>query len=178
MKFIAKKPERSPEEKAIIEKRKRNRYFRIVKVRNSVEQLALISPPKGICFTKLNPFQSKRGFEDGNIVVVYTTDVTPNDFEKRTPEDIDEFIATNLSVIEDNPKGVNWRPERKFETTRNTEYVRKHSFNERTIQILDEQLKQINKEKEKKNEILKSKPFNREDIEEKLDKPVLKIVEI
>ena len=178
MMFVAKKPERSPEEKAIIEKRKRNRYFRIVKVRQSTEQLALIQPPKGICFTKLSPFQSKRGFEEGSIVVVYANDVTPNDFEKRTPEDIDEFIASNLSVIEDSPKGVNWRPERKFETTRNTEYVQKHAFNEKTIQILDEQLKQINKDKEEKNILLKSKPFNREDVEEKLDEPVLKIVEI
>src|SRR5690606_33707858 len=144
----------------------------------NTQQLALISPPKGISFTKLSPFSSKRGFEDGSIVVVYATDVTPNDFEKRTPEDIDEFIATNLSVIEDNPKGVTWNNARKFETTRNTEYVRKHAFNEQTIKLLDEQLKLINKEKEKKNEILKSRPFNREDIEERLDEPVLKIVEI
>src|SRR5690349_7403518 len=88
-------------------RRKRNRYFKLVHVRENAAQLALLSPPKGINLTKLNKFDDG-GIEEGSIVAVTGTDVTPHHLEKRTLEDIDEFIANNLTVINDNPKGANW----------------------------------------------------------------------
>ncbi|MDR4491399.1 MAG: hypothetical protein R2685_10945 [Candidatus Nitrosocosmicus sp.] len=176
--FIAGKTPQTPEELQIIEKRKRKRYFRIVKVRENDKQLALITCPKGICFTKLNPFESKRGFEDGSIVVVYGNEATPNSFEQRDLNDIDEFISNYLTVIEDNPKGVTWSGARKLETSRETEYTKQFGFNEHIIELLDEQLRAINKEKEETNLKLKSKPHDKDELEIKLEEPVMRIVEI
>ena len=176
--FVAGKTLQTPEELEIREKRKRDRHFRIVKVRENDKQLAMLKPPKGICFSKLNPFESKRGFEDGSIVIVYGNEVNTNDFEKRDLDDIDNFIADNLTVIEDNPKGVNYDGARKYETSKVNEYTKKHGFNETTIELLDEQMKIINRKVETDNQLLKSKPFNSEDVQDKLEEPVLRIVEI
>lgn len=173
--FVASKPPNPNPE--FVEKRKRGRFFRIVHVRENSQQLALISPPAGICFSKLNRLETKPD-EEGSIVIVYCNNITPNDFEKRELEDIDEFIAGNLTVINDKPKGYDYNHARKFETTRNTEYTQKYAFNEKTIELLDAELKAINRAKEEKNLVLKSKPFNSEDVEEKLEDNVLKVVEI
>jgi hypothetical protein len=176
--FIAGKTPKTPEELQIIEKRKRDRHFRIVRVMENDKQLAMIQPPAGICFSKLNPFESKSGMLQGSVVIVYGNQVNTNDFEKRDLDDIDNFIADNLTVIEDNPKGVNYSGARKYETSKQNEYTKKHGFNETTIELLDEQMKQINRKVENENELLKSKPFNSEDVQDKLEEPVLRIVEI
>lgn len=157
-------------------RRKRNRFFRLVHVRENAQQLALLSPPKGICMTKLNKLE-QGGIEEGSIVAVYGTDITPNELQKRDLDDIDEFIAKNLHVMSDST-GLNWSNNRKFETTNNSEAVQKHAFNKRTVQVLDEMLiKKKNAEIEHNNLILKSKPFNSEDVEQKIETEI-EIVEI
>lgn len=157
-------------------RRKRNRFFRLVHVRENAAQLALMSPPKGINLSRLNKFDDK-GIEEGSIVAVSGTDVTPNQLEKRTLDDIDDFIAKNLHVINDNPN-AEWSNNRKMETSNNSEAVQKHAFNKRTVEILDEQLIKIkNKEIEKNNVVLKSKPFNTEDIQQRIENEI-EIVEI
>lgn len=149
-------------------RRRRGRYFKMVHVRESKQQLALLSPPKGISFTVLNRLDTK-GKLDGNIVCVYCNNVNPNDFEKRELDDIDDFIARNLTVINDSPKGFDFPMNRKFETIIDSEHTRKLSFNEQIIKI-DETLKKIlNKDVEKRNDALKSAPYNSEDVEDKLD---------
>lgn len=171
MKFKAESP--------IVEdpRRKRNRFFRLVHVRENAQQLALLSPPKGICITKFNKLDDG-GIEEGSIVAVYGTDITPNELQKRTLEDIDEFISKNLHVISDSPSGVSWSNSRKFETTNNSEAVQKYAFNKRTIKVLDEMLiKKKNAEIEHNNLVLKSKPFNSEDVEQQIETEI-EIVEI
>lgn len=178
MRFLAAKPPLTQEELQIREKRKRDRHFRIVTVRENDKQLALITPKKGVCFTKLSPFESKRGFEEGSIVIVYGNRVNTNDFEQRDLDDIDEFISDNLTVIEDNPKGVDYDGARKYETSKDTEVTRKFGFNETTIKLLDEQMREINRKVERENELLKGAPFNRDDVQNKLESNELRIVEI
>lgn len=157
-------------------RRKRNRYFRLVHVRENIAQLALLSPPKGISFTRVDNFMAP--IDEGSLVAVYGTDVNPNELEKRTEEDIDEFIAAKLHVINDKPKGYEWENLRKFETINTSEAVKQHAFNEQTVKILDSQLKEMNRNIDLKNSVLKSKPFNSEDVEEKLETAEIKIVEI
>lgn len=158
-------------------RRKNRRFFRLIHVRENAQQLALLSPPKGINLTRLNKFD-EGGIEEGSIVAVSGTDVTPNHLEKRTLDDIDAFISKNLTVINDNPKNANWSNNRKMETSNNSEAIQKLAFNKRTIKILDEQLVRIkNKEIEHNNLVLKSKPFNSEDVQQKIEKEI-EIVEI
>jgi hypothetical protein len=176
--FVAGKTPQTPEELAIREKRKRDRHFRIVRVMENDKQLAMIQPPAGICFSKLNPFESKSGMLQGSVVIVYGNEVNTDDFQKRDLDDIDNFIADYLTVIEDNPKGVKYDGARKYETSKQNEYTKKHGFNETTIELLDEQMKIINRKVDEQNELLKSKPFNSEDVQDKLEEPVLRIVEI
>ncbi len=160
-------------------KRKNRRYFRMVHIRETQEQLRLLSPPKGICFTVFNKLETKGLAEEGLYVAVYANDITPNDFEKRTMHDIDEFIAKNLTVIEDSPQGIkNWSGERKFETINNSEYVLKNAFDKKVEEISDQILKLENKKIEQDNEKLKSKPFNREDLKDPLVENKLTVYEI
>ena len=156
-------------------RRKRNRFFRLVHIRENQAQLALISPPKGISFTRVDNITAP--IDEGSLVAVYGTDVTPNELQKRTLEDIDEFIAKNLHIINDNPN-FEWENNRKIETINRSEAVLKHAFNEKTVQILDSELKKFNENIDLKNQALKSKPFNSEDVEEKLETAEIKIVEI
>ena len=168
MRFLAETP------KIGDERRKRNRYFRLVHVRENPEQLILLSPPKGISFTRVDNFQAP--ISEGSLIAVYGTDATPNHLEKRTVEDIDEFIAKHLHVINDKPN-YEWNNNMKIETSVINEDTLKHGFNETTVKVLDSQLKEINKEIDNRNMLLKSKPFNSEDVEEKHEKEI-KIVEI
>ncbi len=169
MKFVAEHPWKADP------RRKRNRYFRIVHVRENIQQLMLLSPPKGISFTRVDNFTAP--IDEGSLVAVYGTDVNPNDFEKRDLDDIDEFIAKNLHVINDKPN-FEWENNRKFETIANSEEVKKHAFNEKTIKILDSELKKLNEKIDLKNQVLKTKPFNRDDLDEKWSDNEIKLVEI
>ena len=75
-------------------------------------------------------------------------------------------------------KNANWSNNRKMETSNNSEAIQKLAFNKRTIKILDEQLVRIkNKEIEHNNLVLKSKLFNSEDVQQKIEKEI-EIVEI
>jgi hypothetical protein len=171
MKFLAEMPNSEDP------RRKRNRFFRMVHVRENALQIALLDPPKGINLTKLSKFDDG-GIDEGSIVIVSANDVLPNDLEKRDMDDINEFIAKNLTVINDTPKGAKWSNNQKIETSINSEAVQKHAFNERTVKVLDEKLiKMQNAEIEHRNVVLKSKPFNSEDVEQKIETEI-KIVEI
>jgi len=63
--------------------------------------------PRGITIKPYGPLIHKNRLDEGMLVTVYCNDKNPNEFCKRDPRDLNNFINSKLDVIRENPYELN-----------------------------------------------------------------------
>src|SRR6188474_259261 len=76
-------------------------------IRNSTVDLINMIVPRGIAIKPYGPNIHKNRLAEGMLVTVYCNDKNPNEFCKRDPRDLNNFINTKLDVIRENPYELN-----------------------------------------------------------------------
>ncbi len=76
-------------------------------IRNSTVDLINMIIPRGITIKPYGPLIHKNRLAEGTLVTVYCNDKNPNEFCKRDPRDLNNFINSKLDVIRENPYELN-----------------------------------------------------------------------
>ncbi len=105
-------------------------YYRNLHIRETPEIVIALIQDKGIT-CKFYGYQFHRNkLVEGSLVTVYTNERTTNILEQRTQDELDDFIATKLHVIRDNPKEIaDQKPGTKIITEVRNDEIADKAFN-------------------------------------------------
>lgn len=78
-------------------------HFRRLHVKETQSDIVKMVQEKGFVIKGFGPAFHRNRLIEGTLVIVYCNERTPNVLSQRIQDELDDFIATKLHVIRDNP---------------------------------------------------------------------------
>jgi hypothetical protein len=105
-------------------------HFRKLHVRETLPDIIRLVQDRGIVIKGFGPSWHKNKLVEGTLVMVYCNERTTNVLEQRTQDELDDFIATKLHVIRDDPPELKGeRPGTKINTEITNDNIAQKAYN-------------------------------------------------
>jgi len=105
-------------------------YFRRLHVKESQNDIIGLIQDRGINIKGFGPTWHKNKLVEGTLVIVYCNERTTDVLSQRTKDELDDFIATKLHVIRDEPPELsNERPGTKINVEITDDNIAQKAYN-------------------------------------------------